>query len=83
MVAAAPVLERRAPPARSSPSLLSLGKVLFRVGAFLAAIILGLTRSIGSVGFPLFVDGAMFMIMALVLIFRPQGLLGRPEVEKV
>lgn len=46
-------------------------------GAFLAAIILGLTRSIGSVGFPLFVDGAMFMIMALVLIFRPTGLLGQ------
>lgn len=46
-------------------------------GAFLAALILGLTRSFGSVGFPLFVDGAMFMMMALVLIFRPQGLLGR------
>ena len=46
-------------------------------GAFLAALILGLTRSIGSVGFPLFVDGAMFLMMALVLIFRPQGLLGR------
>lgn len=46
-------------------------------GAFLAALILGLTRSIGSVGFPLFVDGAMFMMMALVLIFRPQGLMGK------
>ncbi len=46
-------------------------------GAFLAALILGLTRSIGSVGFPLFVDGLMFLMMALVLIFRPQGLLGR------
>jgi len=50
-------------------------------GAFLAAIILGLTRSIGSVGFPLFVDGAMFMIMALVLIFRPTGLLGQGAVR--
>ena len=46
-------------------------------GAFLAAMLLGLTRSIGSVGFPLFVDGAMFMMMALVLIFRPTGLLGQ------
>ena len=46
-------------------------------GAFVAAIILGLTRSFGSVGFPLFVDGAMFLMMALVLIFRPTGLLGR------
>ena len=50
-------------------------------GAFLAAIILGLTRSIGSVGFPLFVDGAMFMFMALVLIFRPTGLLGQGAVR--
>ncbi|WP_340109738.1 branched-chain amino acid ABC transporter permease [Pikeienuella sp. HZG-20] len=48
-------------------------------GAFLAALLLGLVRSIGSLGFPLFVDGAMFGIMALVLIFRPQGLLGRKE----
>ncbi|WP_420393019.1 branched-chain amino acid ABC transporter permease [Acuticoccus sp.] len=51
------------------------------VGAFLAALILGLVRSIGGIGFPLFVDGAMFMIMALVLIVRPQGLLGRGEVR--
>jgi branched-chain amino acid transport system permease protein len=47
------------------------------VGAFVAAIILGLTRAFGSVGFPLFVDGAMFLIMALVLIFKPSGLFGR------
>ena len=43
-------------------------------GALIAAIILGLTRSIGSVGFPLFVDGLMFLIMAIVLIFKPTGL---------
>ena len=28
-------------------------------------------------------DVAAFAILVLVLIFRPQGLLGRPEVEKV
>ena len=50
-------------------------------GAFLAALLMGLVRSIGSIGFPLFVDGAMFAIMALVLIFRPQGLLGQGEVK--
>ncbi|GAB5469583.1 MAG: branched-chain amino acid ABC transporter permease [Rhodospirillales bacterium] len=50
-------------------------------GAFLAAIVLGLTRSIGSVGFPLFVDGAMFLMMALVLIFRPTGLLGKGTLK--
>ena len=48
------------------------------VGAFVAAIIIGLTRSFGSIGFPLFVDGVMFLIMALVLIFKPSGLFGRP-----
>jgi Branched-chain amino acid ABC-type transport system, permease components len=51
-------------------------------GAFVAALILGLTRSIGSVGFPLFVDGAMFMMMALVLIFKPTGLLGSGGVKR-
>ncbi|OAB55324.1 ABC transporter permease [Phormidium willei BDU 130791] len=50
-------------------------------GAFLAAILLGLTRSIGSVGFPLFVDGAMFLMMALVLIFRPTGLFGQGQLR--
>ena len=48
------------------------------VGAFVAAIIIGLTRSFGSIGFPLFVDGVMFLIMALVLVFKPSGLFGRP-----
>lgn len=50
-------------------------------GAFLAALLLGLVRSVGSIGFPLFVDGAMFGIMALVLIFRPHGLLGQKETK--
>jgi len=49
------------------------------VGAFVASIIIGLTRSFGSIGFPLFVDGVMFLIMALVLIFKPSGLFGRPQ----
>jgi|TARA_E500000178_G_scaffold103831_2_gene103460 Branched-chain amino acid ABC-type transport system, permease components len=51
-------------------------------GAFFAALILGLTRAIGSIGFPLFVDGAMFMMMALVLIFKPTGLLGGGGVKR-
>ncbi|MSO91673.1 MAG: branched-chain amino acid ABC transporter permease [Acetobacteraceae bacterium] len=46
-------------------------------GAFAAAILLGFARSFGSVGFPLFVDGLMFLIMGLVLIFKPAGLFGR------
>lgn len=47
-------------------------------GAFVASILIGLTRSVGQLGFPLFVDGVMFAIMALVLITRPSGLFGRP-----
>jgi branched-chain amino acid transport system permease protein len=46
-------------------------------GALAASLILGFTRSFGSIGFPLFVEGAMFIIMALVLILRPSGLGGR------
>lgn len=48
------------------------------VGAFIAAVLIGFTRSFGSIGFPLFVDGLMFGMMALVLIVKPSGLLGRP-----
>lgn len=47
------------------------------VGAFVAALIIGLTRALGSIGFPLFVDGIMFVMMALVLILKPSGLFGK------
>ncbi|KMO35353.1 ABC transporter permease [Methylobacterium variabile] len=46
-------------------------------GAFLAALLIGFTRAFGAIGFPLFVDGMMFALMALVLIVKPSGLLGR------
>src|SRR5882757_1176713 len=49
------------------------------VGAFVASLLIGFTRSFGSIGFPLFVDGVMFLIMALVLIFKPSGLFGREQ----
>lgn len=48
-------------------------------GALAASLILGFTRSFGSIGFPLFVEGAMFAIMALVLILKPSGLAGRNQ----
>jgi branched-chain amino acid transport system permease protein len=47
------------------------------VGAFVAALIIGLTRALGSIGFPLFVDGIMFVMMGLVLILKPSGLFGK------
>ena len=48
-------------------------------GALAAALILGLTRSFGSIGFPLFVEGMMFAIMALVLLLKPSGLAGKRQ----
>ena len=45
-------------------------------GAFLASIIIGMSRSFGAVAMPLFTDGIMFLIMVLVLILRPHGLMG-------
>lgn len=47
------------------------------VGAFVAALIIGLTRAFGAIGFPLFVDGAMFFMMGLILILKPSGLFGK------
>jgi len=50
-------------------------------GALVGALMIGLVRSFGSIGFPLFVEGIMFGAMALILILRPNGLLGK-EVRK-
>ena len=46
-------------------------------GALAASLLLGMTRSFGSIGFPLFTEGAMFLIMALVLLVKPSGLAGK------
>ncbi|HLR12693.1 MAG TPA: branched-chain amino acid ABC transporter permease [Burkholderiaceae bacterium] len=46
-------------------------------GALIGALIIGLVRSFGSIGFPLFVEGIMFVAMALILIFRPSGIMGK------
>ena len=46
-------------------------------GALVGALLIGLIRSFGTIGFPLFVEGLMFLAMVLILILRPNGLLGR------
>jgi branched-chain amino acid transport system permease protein len=46
-------------------------------GAFIAALLIGFIRAFGAIGFPWFVEGLMFAIMALVLVVKPTGLLGR------
>jgi branched-chain amino acid transport system permease protein len=47
------------------------------VGALVGAILIGLTRSFGSIGFPLFTDGLMYLLMVVVLVAKPTGLFGR------
>lgn len=47
------------------------------VGAFVAALAIGLIRSFGSLGFPLFTEGLMYLFMVVVLIARPTGLFGK------
>jgi len=46
-------------------------------GAMVGALLIGLVRSFGSIGFPLFTEGLMFAFMTAVLIVKPSGLFGR------
>lgn len=46
-------------------------------GAALGALIIGLAEQFGSVYFPTYAVVLTFLIMVVVLAFRPQGLLGR------
>jgi branched-chain amino acid transport system permease protein len=53
-------------------------------GAMLGGLLIGLIEALWSGCFSIdYKDVATFSILVLVLIFRPSGLLGRPEVEKV
>ena len=51
-------------------------------GAFLAAILIGLLNVFGIQIFPNSTLVMMFLVMAVVLVFRPWGLLGKPEMPK-
>ncbi len=46
-------------------------------GALAGALLIGLVRSFGSIGFPLFTEGIMFLFMAMVLVIKPSGLFGK------
>jgi branched-chain amino acid transport system permease protein len=46
-------------------------------GALAGSLLIGLIRSFGSIGFPLFTEGIMFLFMAMVLVIKPSGLFGR------
>jgi branched-chain amino acid transport system permease protein len=53
-------------------------------GAMLGGLLIGLIEAFWSGYFTVeYKDVAAFTILVLVLIFRPTGLLGRPDVEKV
>jgi len=53
-------------------------------GAMLGGLLIGLIEAFWSAYFSVeYKDVATFGILILVLIFRPTGLLGRPDVEKV
>lgn len=61
-----------------------LGGIGSLPGAMLGGILLGLTESFASDLLPTeFKDVVAFSLLVLLLMFRPTGLLGRPDVEKV
>jgi branched-chain amino acid transport system permease protein len=46
-------------------------------GALVGSLLIGVIRSFGSIGFPLFTEGLMFLLMAVVLVLKPSGLFGK------
>jgi branched-chain amino acid transport system permease protein len=61
-----------------------LGGIGSLPGAVLGGLLIGLIESLWSAYFTIaYKDVATFGILAFVLIFKPTGILGRPEVEKV
>jgi branched-chain amino acid transport system permease protein len=61
-----------------------LGGIGSLPGAMLGGLLIGLIETFWSGYYTIeYKDVAAFVILAVVLIFRPSGLLGRPEIEKV
>ena len=61
-----------------------LGGIGSLPGAMLGGLLIGLIETFWSAYFSVeYKDVAAFTMLAIVLIFMPQGLLGKPEVEKV
>jgi len=61
-----------------------LGGISSLPGAMLGGLLIGLIEALWSGYFKTeWKDVAAFTILVMVLIFRPSGLLGRPEIEKV
>jgi len=61
-----------------------LGGIGSLPGAMIGGLLIGLIEALWSAYFSIdYKDVAAFSILAIVLIFMPSGILGRPEVEKV
>jgi branched-chain amino acid transport system permease protein len=61
-----------------------LGGIGSLPGAVLGGLLIGLVETLWSAYFSIdYKDVAAFSILAITMIFLPQGILGRPEVEKV
>jgi len=61
-----------------------LGGIGSLPGAMLGGVLIGLIEAFWSAYFSVeYKDFAAYAVLILVLIFRPTGLLGRPEIEKV
>jgi branched-chain amino acid transport system permease protein len=61
-----------------------LGGIGSLPGAMLGGLLIGLIEVFWAAYFSSeYKDVAVFGVLVLVLIFRPSGLLGRPEIEKV
>jgi branched-chain amino acid transport system permease protein len=61
-----------------------LGGIGSLPGAVIGGLLIGLIETLWSAYFSTdYKDVAAFSILAITLIFLPQGLLGRPDVEKV
>ncbi|MFT0213707.1 high-affinity branched-chain amino acid ABC transporter permease LivH [Pseudomonas sp. F1_0610] len=61
-----------------------LGGIGSIAGAVLGGLILGVTEAMTSAYFSTqYKDVVAFSLLILILLFRPTGILGRPEVEKV
>jgi len=43
-------------------------------------VVLGLIRSFGTIGFPLFTEGLMYIVMIIILVLKPSGLFGKEIV---
>jgi branched-chain amino acid transport system permease protein len=61
-----------------------LGGIGSLPGAVIGGLLIGLIETLWSAYFSIdYKDVAAFSILAITLIFLPQGILGRPDVEKV